>query len=111
MFCEFEIECYLRAAHIVPFALIQEHDPENSVNSTNGLLLCALCDIAFEVGDIFVNEEYEIIETDELLASGEKNLTINSWISNIKDKLKINPLSKFKPDIKYLKWKIELNQM
>ncbi len=109
IFCGFGNDAYLRAAHIVPFAEMQENEPENAVNPANGLLLCALCDIAFEKGDIKVGEDYQIIQTDKLLKSAETNLTIGTWISNIKDRLEIKSACKFKPDVKFIKWKNELN--
>jgi hypothetical protein len=109
VFCGFGNESYLRAAHIVPFAEMQENEPENAVNPANGLLLCALCDIAFEKGDIMVGEGLQIIQTDKLLKSAEKNNTIAAWILNIKEKVDIKSSSKFRPGLKFLKWKIELN--
>ena len=109
IFCGFGNEAYLRAAHIVPFIEMQENDPENAMNPRNGLLLCALCDIAFERGDIIVNENYQIIQTDELLENAEKYSKNASWILDMKEKLEVKESSQFKPETKYLKWKMELN--
>lgn len=107
-FCSFSHDVYLKSSHIVPFAIMQKQDPKNSMNPSNGLLLCALCDIAFEMGEISVNEEYEIIGNDELNELSQKNQTVKSWITNIKDKLDIKQSSRFKPDQTFLKWKSEL---
>lgn len=107
-FCNFGIEDYLKSAHIVPFALMQEQDPKNSMNPANGLLLCALCDVAFENGDIIVNEDYQIIGDERLQEKSKIDPTIKSWISNIKDYLEIKISAEFKPDVKFLKWKTEL---
>jgi hypothetical protein len=108
IFCGLGKENYLRGAHIVPFAVMQKNEPENSMNPVNGLLLCVLCDIAFEKGDIIVDEQYQIISNEKLKELSETDTAIKSWISNIKDDLEIKTSAKFKPDIKYLKWKIEL---
>jgi len=107
-FCGFEIEDYLRGAHIVPFSVMQDEDPDNAMNPSNGLLLCALCDISFEKGDIRVNEDFQIIGDKKLQELSETNPAIKSWISNINDKLDIKTSAKFKPDVKFLKWKTEL---
>ncbi len=107
-FCGFGIDNYLKGSHIVPFKIMQVKEPINTMNPTNGILLCALCDIAFEKGDIMVDGKFEIIGNEELQNLSVNNEAITSWISNIQDKLPINSTSKFNPNPKFLKWKMEL---
>lgn len=109
LFCEFKLDMYLRAAHIVPFKQMQKHDPKNTMNPVNGLLLCTLCDIAFERGVITVDEDYHISTIKELKRLNKLSTTHKCWISNVKETLQIRKASKIKPDAGYLKWKIRLN--
>ncbi len=52
-FCGFPEEGVLVAAHIARYA----DDPANRLNPHNGLLLCRLCDGAFELGMISINPD------------------------------------------------------
>lgn len=109
LFCEFRMDTYLRAAHIVPFSEMQKHEPKNALNPVNGLLLCTLCDIAFERGDITVDEDYQISQTKGLKTLNKPNTANHCWLSNVKKKLQIKESSKIEPDARYLKWKLRLN--
>ncbi|RNJ79843.1 MAG: HNH endonuclease, partial [Nitrosopumilus sp. B06] len=109
LFCKFKMDTYLRAAHIVPFSEMQRHEPKNTMNPVNGLLLCTLCDIAFERGAITVDEDYHISPTRELKILSEPDTANACWLSKIDRKLRIKASSKIEPDTRYLKWKLELN--
>lgn len=109
LFCEFRVDTYLRAAHIVPFVEMQKCEPENTMNPKNGLLLCTLCDIAFERGDITVDEDYHVCPTKELKTMNESTTTNDCWLSKMDGNLRIKDPSKLIPDTRYLKWKMKLN--
>lgn len=106
-FCGFNVPEYLNGAHIVPFKTMRQEDSENAMNPSDGILLCRLCDIAFENGDLQLRENYDIFVTDKLKKS--ENSSVKSWISTIFSKISISPDSKFAPDIRFLKRKLELN--
>jgi len=106
--CGLSIDDYLIAAHIVPFNIMQKEDSVNTMNPANGILLCRICDTAFEKGHIMISEDYEIIGNDYLKSQSELDSTVQSWLANIHDKLEVNTSSKYSPDKKYLKWKLNL---
>ena len=108
VFCRFGIESYLIGAHIVPVGTMRVEDPENAMNPSDGLLLCRYCDKAFEDGDVRVNTDYEILKTDALKQAAQSDSSVNSWLSQIQDKITISENSRFKPAEKYLKRKLEL---
>lgn len=107
-FCDFGIVEYLTAAHIVPFNIMRKEDEQNAMNPSDGLLLCKLCDIAFESGDIKVTESYGIIPSRMLKEQAHENQSVNSWLSRLKDKIHVKNDSRYAPDKKYLKRKIQL---
>jgi len=108
-FCGFGIEEYLNAAHIVPFKIMQKEDQMNSMHPSNGLLLCRLCDIAFENGDIIVQKD-EIRPTENLIKKAQDNQSAKRWLSQLKKKLEIKNGTKYPPDEKYFTWKVKLLQ-
>lgn len=107
LFCGFKLNPYLRAAHIVPFNVMQKKEPLNSMNPTNGLLLCTMCDVAFETGGITVDGDYHIW-CDKELTSSALNTTEHQWVSSIDKILQIRKKSKLIPDPRYLEWKMRL---
>ena len=105
-FCGFDILRSMIGAHIVPYSKMRVEDPDNSMNPTNGLLLCRLCDYAFEHGYIMVEPSYKIIRSRYL-----DNYTTNavqSWVRQIDTNLKLGEGRKYRPDPQYLKWKLEI---
>ena len=56
-FCGFDDEDMLVAGHIVRWA----DDPAHRLNPENGILLCALCDKAFELGKIKLTADLRIV--------------------------------------------------
>jgi len=108
VFCGFGIESYLIGAHIVPVGIMRVEDPENAMNPSDGLLLCRYCDKAYEDGDIQVNENYNIIKSEKLIKISDQDSSVNSWLTQISDKISIKENSMFKPNKKYLKKKTEL---
>jgi len=107
-FCEFDEPEYLIGAHIVPYNVMRKEDPQNAMNPSDGILLCKLCDIAFERGDISLQENLQIIVSEKLKNS--KNNTVKSWLSEIHNIIPINSESKFKPHLKFIQRKLELVQ-
>ena len=106
VFCGLDIVEYLTGAHIVPYSIMCKEDPQNAMNPSDGILLCRLCDIAFEKGDICLQENYEITINHQLKES--KNPAISVWLSNINKKIPIRTKAKFVPDVKYIRRKLEL---
>lgn len=88
---------------------MQKCEPKNALNPINGLLLCTLCDVAFERGHITVDGNYRIHHNEELKSSNESAETNKCWISRMDGRLQIKKSSKIKPAVRYLKWKLELN--
>lgn len=76
-FCGFDVERYLIASHIVPWS----KDRDNRLNPRNGLLLCRMCDCAFETGDIRVTKDLQILKADHFKGNG--NNAVNSWMKSI----------------------------
>jgi len=105
-FCRLDIPDYLTGAHIVPYNIMCKEEPQNAMNPADGILLCRLCDIAFENGDILLKENYEISIKEKLKNSG--NQSVSSWVSKINQKIAIKEGSKYSPDRKYLLRKLEL---
>jgi len=80
-FCGFDIEEFLIASHIIPYS----KERENRLNPRNGILLCRMCDYAFENGYLLVTPALKIIKTKELVGRSKNNAAVASWISTIKE--------------------------
>lgn len=106
VFCGFKLVEYMIGAHIVPYATMRRENPENSMNPSNGLLLCRLCDVAFERGSITVDEDYGIEISKHL--QRHKSRTVVSWLRPIPSRLKIKRNAKYPPEREYLIRKNEL---
>ena len=106
LFCGLDNEKYLTGAHIVPHSIMQKEDPENAMNPSDGLLLCKLCDIAFEKGDIQVSGSFEIQIKESLKRLSENNKALSNWLSGISKNLLIS--GQHNPAKKYLEWKLKL---
>ena len=104
--CGFRLADYLIGAHIVPYNIMRVKEPANSMNPVNGLLLCRLCDTAFEKGTIMVGTDYYIDVSDDL-TSRDENM-INAWLEHIPKKLDIEKNAKYPPDQRFLEWKTDL---
>lgn len=107
-FCDLARQSYLIGSHIVPHATMKKEDQKNAMNPSDGLLLCKLCDIAFENGDILVKPNYDIEITENLKNHAQHDSTLSSWLSKIKKKIPVKTHSVFKADPKYLIRKLEL---
>ena len=108
--CTFSSEGYMIGAHIVPFSKMQKWKGEsfNAMNPKDGLLLCRYCDIAFERGDITVDEKYRIKKSSGLVEQSRKNKPIKSWLACVRQKIYVKRNSMFEPGKNYLKKKLEL---
>ena len=108
--CEFSSKPYLVGAHIVPKNVMDKIDPKNAMKPSDGILLCKLCDIAFEHGHIIVDEKYKITVSDALKhKSKEKpNEVMSRWVKSIKKKISLKKNSKWNPSSKYLAKKATL---
>lgn len=104
-FCEFNEPEYLIGAHIIPYKIMRKEDPKNAMNPADGILLCKLCDIAFENGDILLQENF-VVTISQKLAKSE-NPSVNSWISKIKSKIPIKSGSNFTPKVEFIQKKLE----
>ena len=104
--CGFRIPTYMIGAHIVPYSVMREEDPKNAMNPANGLLLCRLCDVAFEGGSIAVETDLGITISECLRESRED--VVRSWIDPIPTELRIRKDARYPPDPRYLKWKRDL---
>ena len=93
-------------AHIVPYFEMRRRDADNSMNPVNGLLLCKLCDVAFERGSITVEEDLGIVISEYL--QEQNNPAIKSWIDFIHPEIRLKKNAKYPPDPRYLKWKRKL---
>lgn len=107
LFCEFDLRQWMIGAHIVPYDIMRKTDPINSMNPANGLLLCRLCDTAFEYGHLIVECDYRITKTKYLLE--QKNPTVQSWLDNMNSNMSIDERVKYKPACKYLRHKKTLS--
>ncbi len=106
--CKFRLADYLIGAHIVPYHIMRAEEPSNSMNPTNGLLLCRLCDTAFENGAIKVGGDYYIDVSEDLKSRDDP--MINAWLKPIRKKLEIKKNAKYPPDKRFLEWKVGLLQ-
>lgn len=97
---------YLVGAHIVPYSVMRVEDKCNSMNPSNGLLLCRLCDVAFESGDIRVGGDY-LVRVKKSLRDGMTGAA-GSWLGSVKDRLDVRDGSRHGPDPYYLEWKTRL---
>jgi hypothetical protein len=104
-FCEFNE--YLIGAHIVSYNIMRKEDPDNAMNPADGILLCKLCDIAFESGDILLQETYEVTISPKLTKSENSSVTL--WLSKINSKIPIKSDSKFTPKVEFIQKKLEQN--
>lgn len=107
-FCGLSVESLLVSSHIVALKIMREKDPQNAMNPSDGLLLCKLCDKAFEDGDIQVTATGKIIISSKL-AQETSDRALNSWRSCIADQISIKQDSKHRPN-EYLRWKLRLEQ-
>ncbi len=103
VFCGFRLPEYLIGAHIVPYFEMKRKDADNSMNPVNGLLLCKLCDVAFERGSITVEEDLGIVISEYL--QEQNNPAIKSWINFIHPEIHLKKNARYPPDPRYLKWK------
>lgn len=103
LFCKFDLKQWMIGAHIVPYSTMRREDPNNSMNPSNGLLLCRTCDVAFEYGYILVESDYGITVTDRLRDVREDS--VKSWLSSVRSELCINKNARCNPDRKYLEEK------
>ena len=106
LFCGFTPEQYMIGAHIVPYSVMRKKDTQNAMNPTNGLLLCRLCDVAFENGSIILETDLGITITSIL--KDERDKTVKSWLGHVVPEIKIRNNTKYKPSKKYLTWKKNL---
>lgn len=107
LFCRFDLRDWMTGAHIVPYWYMSEHDPDNAMNPSNGLLLCKMCDVAFEDDYIMVEQDYGITITDRL--HDHRSPAVRSWIGNVATELRIADRdAKYLPGSTYLKKKKEM---
>ncbi len=106
VFCGFRLDEYMIGAHIVPYSHMRITDADNSMNPTNGLLLCRLCDVAFERGSITVEEDFGIDVWSYLREQSAP--AIKSWVDHIGSEIRIQADAQYPPDPKYLRLKREL---
>lgn len=104
--CGFHIPAYMIGAHIVPYRIMRINDPGNAMNPTNGMLLCRLCDTAFENGAIKVDQNLGI-DISELLKESTGR-AVRSWIGNIPTEMELRKGMIYPPDPKYLEKKTDL---
>lgn len=103
LFCRFDLQRWMIGAHIVPFSVMRIKDPDNSMNPANGLLLCKLCDVAFEYGYILVEEDYGVTITDRLREN--RNPAVRGWVERIVPEMRIDDGVEYRPGAEYLKRK------
>ena len=104
--CEFKIPKYMIGAHIVPYSTMKVEDPKNSMNPTNGLLFCRLCDTAFERGDIIIEEDHGTTVSPYL--KDNRTTIVKKWVTSILPEMKISDNIEYPPDSRYLKRKKQL---
>ena len=104
-FCEFNEPEYLIGAHIVAYNIMRKKDPDNAMHPSDGILLCRLCDNAFERGDIKLDENYNVIKSQKLTNS--TNSRVISWISSINTKIPIKTDSPFTPALEFIQKKLK----
>ena len=105
-FCMFKIPDYMIGAHIVPYSIMRREEPANAMNPSNGLLLCRLCDVAFENGAIRVEKDRGIRIIDEL--QDDRSSMIQSWVNSIPTELYVRKQARYPPEPRYLEWKNNL---
>jgi len=108
LFCGFYRQPYLIGSHIVPVKIMRKEDDKNSMHPENGLLLCRLCDTAFENGDITLDEKYNIAIFEKLQAHVKIDKIAHRWIESVHNELLKDEISKLKPGKKFIKRKLEL---
>jgi len=96
-FCGFDFEEFLIASHVVPYA----DDALNRLNPRNGLLLCRMCDVAFERGFLKITSTLKIIKVG-LLKNANTNSAVNSWLLTLKPSIAIAD-EKYKPLSRYIR--------
>ena len=104
--CGFKIRDYMVGAHIVPYYVMRERDPGNSMNPANGLLLCKLCDVAFEKGYIAVKENLEVAKHSNLAKNC--SVPVKSWVANVAGEVRLRKGMEYSPDPEFLRKKIAL---
>ena len=104
--CGFKLPDYMIGAHIVPYSVMRREDAANAMNPANGLLLCRLCDVAFEKGSITLESDLGITISDYL--ADQRSPAVRSWLGPIPAELRIKADAKYPPDPIYLKWKKKL---
>ncbi len=102
--CGFSSKPYLVGAHIVPKSVMDKIEPKNAMNPRDGILLCKLCDIAFEHGHIIIDKKYNIKVSDALKSKSKEdsNEVMSRWIESIKKKIVIKKNARWNPSSKYL---------
>jgi len=105
--CNLGVENYLIGAHIVEFSIMQKDDPINAMNPSNGILLCRLCDIAFENGDIRLNTNLSIEVSDTINSKAQLDKTLRSWLYNLNKQIYPTGNSDHPPIKKFIEKKLE----
>jgi hypothetical protein len=106
--CHVKDQQNLNATPIIPNHIMRKMEPKNILNPTNRLLLCSLCEKAFNEKIITVDDLYNLNKTRKFLLIKEKTY-LKKWIMKIENISKISVPSKFYPDKKYLNLKLELD--
>ena len=101
--CGFNLPKYLIAAHIVPYNRMKVEDNEHAMDLHNGLLLCRLCDKAFEDHDIIIEPDLTVNKTKLEKKITEMN-SVRNWLESIIDHIDISNV-KYPPSSKYLEQK------
>lgn len=104
--CGFGLEKYMIGAHIYPYSKMRDREPKNAMNPSNGLLLCRMCDVAFEWCNITVEPDLGVEVSDAL--ADDRNETMRKWIGSIVPQIKVRKNAKYPPNPKYLRWKRDL---
>ena len=86
----------LRASHIKPWS--ESNDINEKTNPQNGLLLNALCDVAFDNGFITISHDYVIIVSKHLLTNSSCQ-----YFARINGRKMLLP-NKFLPDEKFIEF-------
>jgi predicted restriction endonuclease len=95
--CGIEHNSLLIASHILPWA----HYPKDRLNPRNGLCLCALHDKAFDSNLLYIDPEYKISISEDLLRYGNSNW-FDSYFGKYNEKEILLP-EKFFPDREFLR--------
>jgi hypothetical protein len=105
--CQFKDQENLSAAHILPLDIMRDVEPENVLNPSNGILLCGICENAFDKKILKISEEGEVIKTTEFHQLNEYHLEY--WKEKINNITKISFPKKNFPGKKFLNLKQKLN--